>query len=433
MMNVPKNDSKLLFLLLITSTTDSNSIFDYFSNSTKRIKAYILDNTYVVRTINDVFVYIDQHADINNTKGDILIFRVNVSSNNNYILMNPIPKKLESNENNYDYINNKIWYVLKTVDLENNLTKDSNCNEEYYLNQNDIIKLGSVKYAVQKLYLEQKDNNLNGSEPPKPIMESTYRISDLNKDLNSVFDFVFQVKYFRGYIDINSKNKNLNENILQYKCEYCTKNTINKETDDGNNFLIAICKCKNFWHFKCLKNYFKDLMEKNNENENTIKYHEVMTFKNFQCQKCKNQYPIKFKLPGVDKIFELIEIKEPKDCNYMILESLDKENDEYSKSIHIIKFKNNGEPLTIGRDNDNDIIVRDISISRHHAIIRFNNLSGKVMIQNWKSKFGTLILVKKPITILDKKICLQVGKTYIEANLMNIEEYEKIKKEKNGY
>lgn len=157
-----------------------------------------------------------------------------------------------------------------------------------------------------------------------------------------------------------------------------------------------------------------------------------MTFINFQCDDCKEQYPTKFKLTKVDKIFDLIEIETPIDCNYMILESLDyKQNESYIKSIHIIKFiKKNGEPFKIGRDNDNDIQDTDISISRHHAIIRFNDIDGKIIIQNWNSKYGTLILVRKPINILDKKIYLQVGKTYIEGSLMNYEEYEKIKNEK---
>ena len=425
-----KNDKKILYFNINIWRNDSNGIYDYTSNTNKNIKAYISEPTYVVKTKNDIFLTIKQHADIQNENGDVLICYVNNSIINTFKLMNPIPHSLRLNEINFDYINNKIWLVMKTVDLENH-EKNMNCNEEYYLNQNDIIKLGKVKYVVQKIHLLQKDN-IGVEPPPIPVIETQYKISDLNKGLDEVFQFTFQVKYFWGNINKYEKEINPNEKKDIDKCRYCNKNNINQETDDGDNFLISVCRCKELVHLNCLKNYLKSLLEKKDENENIIEYDEVMTFKDFECPICKNQFPIKFKLPNMDKIFNLIDIKEPNDCNFMILESLDyKQNDKYSKSIHLIKFlKKNGEPFTIGRDNDNDIIERDISISRQHAILRFNDVNGQITIQNWNSKYGTLILVRKSFKILDKPIYLQIGKAYIEARLMNKEEYEKVKNEK---
>ena len=422
-----KNDKKILRIILNIWNNESNNIYDFTSIPTKNMKAFIAQATYVVKTKNDIILYIEQHADIQNKNGDVLLFHVNNGSSNNYILMNPIPKNLKLNDNNFDYLNSKIWYVLKTVDLENHENKLNN-NEEYYLNPNDIFKIGKVKYVVQKIYLI-KDNNNGIEPPPMAVIETKYNISDLNKGLGPVFEFTFLVKNYRGYIDMNEKNVYPNEKLY---CKYCDKNNLNQETDDGENFLISVCKCKELVHFKCLKYYLKGLQVKNNENENGIIYDDVMTFENFECPTCKNQFPIKFKLENNDKTFYLIDIKEPTDCNYMILESIDyKQNDKYCKSIHIIKFlKKNGEPFTIGRDNDNDIIDRDISISRHHAILRFNDENGQITIQNWTGKYGTLILIRKPFKILDKTIYLQVGKAYIEASLMNIEEYKKIIKEK---
>ena len=418
------NNTKVLYLLLHISNDDSNNIYDYSSKTIKYIKAFIKKKTYIVITKDDIFLNIEQHAEIQNKQGNELIFHVQYDTNNIYILSNPIQNNLKLNQTNFDYLNNKIWYVLKTVDLKND-EKFSNCNEEYYLNINDIIKIGKVKYAVQKNYLLQKKSKLNCPEPPMITdIEHKYNISNLNKNLNPVFEFIFPVKY---YIKINENNNDLNDTVLidkKYKCKYCINNNI---CDHDENLLISVCQCKDLIHFKCLKNYLKGLQVKKDENENTTKYDEVMTFENFECPICKNQYPIKFKLPNSDKIFNLIDIKEPTDCNFMILESIDyKQNDRYCKSFHIIKFiKKNGEPFTIGRDNDNDIIDRDIFISRHHAILRFNDVNGQISIQNWNNKFGTSILIRKPFTILDQKIYLQIGKTYIEANLMNKEDYRK--------
>jgi len=430
MLSTVKNDNKILYLNLNTWESDSNYIFDYTSNEIKSIKAFISEATYVVKTNNDVFQNIEQHADIQTKNGDVLLFHVNNGSNNTYILINPIPNNLKYKEINFEYLNNKIWYVLKTVDLENK-EKNSNCNEEYYLNENDIIKIGRVKYTVRKIHLLQKDNNLKGLAPPIPAIDIKYKISDLNKGLGPVFNFI--VEDFIGYNDINEKKINSNE--IKEKCKYCIEYNINEETDDGNNFLISVCKCKKKVHVKCLKNYFKNnLQEKNDDNDNIITYDNVMTFNDFECPDCHAPYPTRFKLKDNDKIFNLIDINEPNDCNYMILESIDyKQDEKYCKSIHIIKLiKKNGEPFKIGRDNDNDIIDRDISMSRHHAILRFNEVDGTIIIQNWESKYGTLILVRKPIKILDKKIYLQVGKTYIEASLMDKKEFEKIQSEKKN-
>jgi hypothetical protein len=114
----------------------------------------------------------------------------------------------------------------------------------------------------------------------------------------------------------------------------------------------------------------------------------------------------------------------------MILESIDfKQNSQYYKSIHIVKLIKEGSPITIGRENSNDIIERDISISRKHALLRFNKEDGKISIQNWEGKFGTLVLVKKPIKVSDKPIYLQVGRTYIEACLINLEKYNQLIKD----
>ena len=92
-----------------------------------------------------------------------------------------------------------------------------------------------------------------------------------------------------------------------------------------------------------------------------------------------------------------------------------KKEDKYCKSIHIINLEN--EYITIGRENDKDIIEKDISISRFHAVLKYNKINGKICLQNKSKKFGTLVLVKNPIKVLDKTIDLQVGRTYIEAKL----------------
>ena len=416
-----KNDNKILNLILNTWGNDPNEIYDFSSNSIKKLRALIAESTYVVRTKNNIFQNIDQHADID-TKNEDLIFHVNNSNHDTFILINPIPKNLKLTQYNFHYLNNKIWYVLKTDNQDNKEIKenDKKFNEEYYLNENDLIKIGKVKYAVQKIFLKSKNSIDNGAEPPGPDIEEKYNISESNKNTQPVFDFTPEVKNSSGYVDLSEKDKSTEENKKKIVCQFCDNKLINQETDDGENFFISFCNC-DLVHFKCLKDYLNKQMEiKEQPKEDQCV--ETMTFKNFECSKCSIQYPVQFKLPKVDKIFNLVDIKEPEDCDYMILESIDyKQYEQYYKSIHIIKFKQ--ETIRIGRESDNDVIDRDISISRHHALLILKN--EKICIRNLSKKFGTSVLIKKPIKILNKAIYLQVGRTYIEASLVSKEEYDK--------
>ena len=98
------------------------------------------------------------------------------------------------------------------------------------------------------------------------------------------------------------------------------------------------------------------------------------------------------------------------------------------KSIHVITLTD--DPITIGRGHESDVRINDISVSRSHATLKYDSTTGKLLLKDLKSKFGTLVLLKRPIKIQPSKIHLQIGRTYIEAKLMSIEEFERLKKEK---
>ncbi len=100
------------------------------------------------------------------------------------------------------------------------------------------------------------------------------------------------------------------------------------------------------------------------------------------------------------------------------------------KSIHVIQL--NDEELTIGRGHESDVRINDISVSRNHAKLKYNKEDGTILLRDLKSKFGTLILIKKPLLIKEKKIHLQIGRTYIEGWLMGMAEFEKLRKEKKN-
>ena len=156
-------------------------------------------------------------------------------------------------------------------------------------------------------------------------------------------------------------------------------------------------------------------------------------FSCFNCKICKTPFPLRFKIKNniINKIYSLIDIEKPENENYLILESLDQinENDNF-KSIHLIIL--NEENYVLRRGNECDIKINDISVSRVHAILHFDMIRKLLLLRDLKSKFGTLILVKKPIKILKKFIRLQIGRTFIETKLVDEDDVkDKIEEEKN--
>ena len=167
------------------------------------------------------------------------------------------------------------------------------------------------------------------------------------------------------------------------------------------------------------------LVIKENEKK-TVKSYNI---KSFNCEICKTPYPFKFRLNGISKPFELIDLQKPENCDYIILESLNQVKENCNiKSIHVIQL--GGDELTIGRGHESDVRINDISVSRKHAILKYNTEDGTLLLRDLKSKFGTLILIKKPLLIKEKKIHLQIGRTYIEGWLMGMADFEKLRKEK---
>ena len=396
-----EGEQKVVNLTLKTWTSDVGGIFDYSTKSVQTVKNIIRESTYVVRDKNSHSIEnIQQQSSIQNNEEDLL-FHVLIDINDKYSLYNPIPKRFKQNTENYKYLNNKIWYVIKSEDANED---DDNYNEEYSLSENDIIKFGKVKFAVQKIHLENEND-----DPATPMGNpKNYNISELNKDCPPVFD-VFNVNL-----------EKINDNIVCNFCERKEKNFDEKTAIENDDTLIYLCNCKNkqFFHLSCL---IDEKISKNiKRDEKPIDYSIII--EDFFCPECKEQYPLQYKIKDKENESEIKYIidfsdKEPKFGDYMILESLDnRRGEKYYKTIHIIKLnKLNNEYITFGREGDNDIIEEDISISRNHAIFCYNKNEGKIYLKNKSKKFGTLVLVKKGFNLLDKKIHLQVGRTYIEA------------------
>lgn len=113
----------------------------------------------------------------------------------------------------------------------------------------------------------------------------------------------------------------------------------------------------------------------------------------------------------------LLEHNEP-DEPFLIFETFLKEGSDKatSKSLYILRLKHHGN-FRIGRSHDVEFHIEDISVSRFHGELQITK--DKVFMQDYKSKYGTQILIKGA-QILDKKDqtknMFQVGRTWFMAS-----------------
>lgn len=87
--------------------------------------------------------------------------------------------------------------------------------------------------------------------------------------------------------------------------------------------------------------------------------------------------------------------------------------------MHVINFDDELKSyVRIGRGNDNDLRLNDISVSRIHAFIKRDPKDGNFFIEDNTSKFGTLVQLQMPIQLSDKMIYyFQAGRTIFKAQV----------------
>ena len=310
-----------------------------------------------------------------------------------------------------------MWFILPSKE-KNELYKNE--NKEYNLLENDIIKLGQKKYEIIKININKE----------KSFEEEENQINKVNKKFGKVL-LIPEIEYNITQNQEKEKSNN-EEGFNQLKeCRVCYGSESTEENPLFNN-----CKCKTKIHLLCLKNYLKNHLIINENKDKTV---TSFYCDKFNCEVCEEPYSLYYKFIEKnnnknDIIYSLIDgINQPEYIDYIILESLTfiKKNKNI-KNIFVIKLTD--RELNIGRHTDNDIIDNDMTISRYHAILKYNKDNGHLTITN-KSKFGVLLLIKDNVKLnIDQKIFIQMGKTYLSAEVKdssnNKYNYEN---EDNGY
>jgi hypothetical protein len=102
---------------------------------------------------------------------------------------------------------------------------------------------------------------------------------------------------------------------------------------------------------------------------------------------------------------------------FLIFESLQVDNND-KKFIHILSFDLTNK-ITIGRANECDISFPEITVSRHHCFIHYDDKDNNLYLEDNCSRFGSLILIQNPILLMVNKLPLNIQKsrTYIKIKL----------------
>ena len=435
-------------IIIKTWDNETNGIYNFKEDNKIKIKTVTFpslnNNSYIIRKKkSNNIINENQHSELREQEEEILFFVRKSFKTKEFEIVNIPRKNMTIEENNIDNLNNRLWYVVKSENEVSDVLND----EEYILNKDDIIKLGRRKFVVLKKHI----NSINDKEGIKYNDPNDYNISEMNKKYGSIFNIdikssQYKIKENEEKIKCDKENKEENNNndstFLKFdannktinqneKCEKIDNNYETPNEDDENemcricyssestrdNPKLRLCSCKDYIHYECLKLYISTKLTINENEKGTVRTYNCPKF---NCDVCLKPYPFRFRIPEFDKIYELIDINMPSELDYIALESLDfmKESNNL-KVIHLIQLT--GDDLTIGRYTSNDIVDMDISVSRRHAVLKYNKENGDLILKNLSEKFGTLVLIKGKIKMKEKEIDFQAGKSFIKAKLIDSE------------
>lgn len=82
--------------------------------------------------------------------------------------------------------------------------------------------------------------------------------------------------------------------------------------------------------------------------------------------------------------------------------------------VHLILPSALMHTFKLGRGHESDVRVSDISVSRCHAILKYDTADHTYYLEDNLSKFGTLVLAKQPIELdIDNTKAVQIGRSVI--------------------
>ena len=418
-----------VYLAINIFVSDSSSIFNKNNIIKKFTHVYEKkDDTYLILKSNHESLAILNHQSLIDEK-EIMIFKI-VMKKDEIKIVNVIDRCCNCTRKTKYYrqmIKESNFYLWKSIPkLENYDFIDDKSAYLYMhqLNENDIIRLGTIKIIIREFHTFQNNNQNNN--------QNNHQNNQGNNNNNCVN--CCKKKYKKPFTL-------LLENNMEDICEFCGKKYL-----EPDNPLVKFCECEKYAHFKCMKAKFKEIMTQSTESNGCIRYY-IKT----NCFYCKKFIPWSFLIEdkmnnNKYKLYELIDIPRNQNEEYLLLETFDfyDTQKEFIKYIFYLKFRKqannkNIETILIGGDRKKSNkyrydklvkIEKTNSISSQHALIDYDIEEKSLFLTNISDTHNTLVYQDefKMKQNENNKLLLELGNIKIESKLIGNDELEDVKK-----
>ena len=377
-----RNALPLVEIKAVTWNKDSHGLFDYENSYYDMKKFQVVQSSRLFRQRNEIFIQaktgMDEELD---PDGEFLLSVTKEAGTSDRFFIDvpgDFPHNSRSPRHNY--------LIVRSLKC-----RDGRSQRGYNLQPGDIMKFGRIEYRV--LELQTAANTTRGAR--------------LTEDFASTLPSLV----FDGDVEAHSNHEKTEERL----CKYCLMETVSD--DPLMNLMLYLCKCKEGVHYQCLKNWMQyKIVAK--ASQNIVSYQ----WKKLDCEICLTPWPRKIKFRN--ELHELITVEKP-DCPYIIIEKVSTEANNSSTMSIIIPDGNTA--IKLGRGHQCDLRVSDISVSRIHALLKFEE--DKFLIFDNDSKFGTLILLNKSYQIKYDKAAVQIGRTVFTFVMKNNHQSQELQRQ----
>ena len=316
----------------------------------------------------------------------------------------------------FNRLDNLSWLVFKGK-------KYPSKNQKYLLTEGEILKIGRIWLYVREIHLNNSNNN------------SQKKDDDYDDCISNNDDDTIEMKnkHSRTYIMKKLKKIKVLSNKTTIKTNPTPKHKKNficricyiEEEDPLNNPLIRPCSCSGsmrYIHLLCLRQWLSSKILVKATTFSPIDFCTTYTITQIECELCKERFPDT--LVHYSKHYNLIDIKhkhineqgiDVDDESYIVFDTLspDRNNNKYR---YYVRF--DGKYLRIGRGLEVQLMLGDISVSRIHCVLTIIG-GNKVILEDFNSKFGTLVLIRNPSMqiVNDLPFTVQIGRSYLNLEI----------------
>lgn len=345
----------------VTWNKDSHGLFDY-ENSYYDMKKFVIGENAMLARANNEIVCVGEAEEIDAVNREAMEPLLSIAKNPRHE-----GRYLLDIESQSTPAREAAYLIVRSLKC-----KDGRTQRGYSLSPGDVMKLGRVEYRVAEMQIGNDASSVRGTSLGTQLPVDT--LFDANNQARPSTD-------------------------SDHVCKYCLMDKVNDIELD--NLMLYPCKCSGSSagvHYGCLRNWvqYKIVAKQGNSVSN---YH----WKKLECEICLEPLPRRIQFG--DGIFELINIDKPQ-TPHIILEKM---SEDAKSTSFVLIVPEAGQVIKMGRGHQCDFRISDISVSRIHAHLKFED--GKFLIYDNDSKFGTLVLLSQNYNVKDDKAAVQIGRT----------------------